>query len=300
MTRFGVALHESNTLDMLAAIRMADDVGVPVAWLTSSLGDQLTLFAAALPQTKRIKLGTAIVPIFPRHPVLLVQQVATLEALGPGRLELGLGPSHQPMVEKGYGIPFKHPLGRTREVALILRQAFEQKGVEFDGEHYHVHMPGLHAPRVPVWISALRPGSFRAAGEVADGGMAWICPAPYLRDRAKPALNGARLAAHCFLAASENGARVRADARDRLKLYPTLPFYAEMLRQAGSTDPPGQVGDWLIDQIVVYGNREQCIDKLRAFAATAGAHDLMVSLMVVEGDRSAGLQRAMDIVTACN
>ncbi|MHB2016136.1 MAG: LLM class flavin-dependent oxidoreductase [Candidatus Xenobia bacterium] len=309
--RYGVAIHETTVPATLDAIVAAEEEQLPVAWLTSMSLDQMAIFSAAAVRTRRIHLGTAIVPTYPRHPVLLAQQALVVDSLAPGRLELGVGPSHQPNIEGWLGIPFVKPLAHTREYLQVLRQAFTQGKVDFEGEFFRIHMPSVKPVNAPLLVSGLRPAAFRLAGELADGGISWICPARYLREQALPALKeGAekagravpKLVAHCFLTVSTNDAAVREDARRRLRFYPRMPFYSKMLEAAGDKESAaGEVSDRLIDSVVIHGRASQCAERLQAFATESGAADLIVSLMPGEvPDRPARLREAMQVVAGLN
>lgn len=305
-TRFGIALHESGVERTLSWIRRADAAGVYAVWLTSGSGEQMTLLAAAAMQTRAIRLGTAIVPTFTRHPVVLAQQAAVVATLAPGRFVLGVGPSHRPFMEAVFGVDFHQPLLQTCEFLEVLRQALERGSIDFDGRFFHVHVPSIQRAEVPLMISALREGSFRLAGERADGAIAWICPAPYLASRARPALEKAaseanrpvpRLVAHAFLCVHANAAAVRADARQRLAMYPKLPFYAAMLREAGDAEgAAGRVSDRMIDAIVIHGREDECVYKLRQFATEATADEVIASAMALGPDREVGLEAVVRVV----
>lgn len=66
--------------------------------------DALTTLAAAAVKTSTVNLGTSIVPIYPRHPLVMAQQALALHDLAPGRLRLGIGPSHRFVIENIYGL----------------------------------------------------------------------------------------------------------------------------------------------------------------------------------------------------
>lgn len=306
MKRFGLALHESGPTATLEWIRRADERGVDAVWLTSGSAEQMSLLAVAAAQTRRIRLGTAIVPTFTRHPVVLAQQAAVVATLAPGRLVLGVGPSHRPIMEGQLGVEFRRPLQQTREYLEVLRQAFTMGKIDFDGDFFRVHVPSIAKVDAPLMVSALREASFRLAGERADGAIPWICPAPYLAKRARPALVGGAadarrsvpgLLAHAFLCVNDDAAAVRADARERLAMYPKLPFYAKMLGEAGDEEAAaGKVTDRLIDSVVIYGNAASCVEKLRAFAAEATADEVIASLMAVGPDRTAQLEAGLEVM----
>lgn len=305
--KVGVAVHEPGVAAQLAAIELAEQLGVAQVWLTTGgVGpDALTLLAAAAVRTSRIGLGTAIIPVFPRHPLAVVQQVLVIAALAPGRLRLGVGPSHKPSVEGTFGLPFVRPLEYLREYVTILRAALQQGRFDFEGRRFRVRGAVPEPPQVPVLISALRPASFRLAGEISDGALAWVCPLPYLRDHALPALRegaaaAARaappLVAHCFAVVHEDDQAVRAAARERAAGYARLPFYQEMFARAGYPEArEGTMSDALLDEIVVHGDETTVATRLRAYLQ-AGMDELIVSALVVGPDRRASLERTLRLL----
>ncbi|HEV8637586.1 MAG TPA: LLM class flavin-dependent oxidoreductase [Chloroflexota bacterium] len=304
MARVGVALHEAGAANQLAAIELADRVGVGTAWLTTGgVGpDAMCIFAAAATRTSRIGLGTSIVPTYPRHPLVLVQQALVVEALAPGRFRLGVGTSHRANIEGMYGLPFDRPLEHLREYVTVLKGALQKGPFDLEGEHFRVRGRVAEPPGVPVMISALRPASYRLAGEVADGALAWICPLPYLRDRALPALReGAQragrpappLVAHCFVAVHDDGAAVRQTAHERLAMYARAPFYQEMFAEAGFPEArQGAMTDAMLDAVVVHGDEAAVARQLGAYF-DAGMDELIASVLVVGADRRASLERTM-------
>ena len=83
--------------------------------------DILTTLAAAATKTSTIRLGTSIVPTYPRHPLVMAQQALSIYDIAPGRLRLGIGPSHQSIIEGIYGLPQTTPLAHLREYVNVLR-----------------------------------------------------------------------------------------------------------------------------------------------------------------------------------
>lgn len=185
----GVAVSGATTEQVLGRIERSDQAGIPAAWMTTGGArlDSLTVFAAAAGRTKEIKLGTSIVPIFPRHPLVMVQQVQVVAQLAPGRLRLGIGPSHRPTM-RAMGVNFRSPLGHLREYLQILKGLLQQGTVDFSGSYYQAHETIPEPVDVPVMASALQRGSFELCGAEADGAISWICPGKYLKDVALPAM----------------------------------------------------------------------------------------------------------------
>src|SRR3954470_11184268 len=121
--RSGLVIRRPDPAATLAAIEQAEARGVPAVWSTvgGAAPDAVTLFAAAAAPTERILLGTSIVPPYPRHPVALASQALAIEGLAPGRLRLGIGPSHRPTMEGALGLPMGTPLDHLREYLTVLR-----------------------------------------------------------------------------------------------------------------------------------------------------------------------------------
>ncbi|MEX2426611.1 MAG: LLM class flavin-dependent oxidoreductase, partial [Thermomicrobiaceae bacterium] len=122
------------------SIMRAESRGVPMVW--STVGgvrpDAMTFFPAALARTNSIKLGTAIVPTYPRHPAALFSQAAAIHQMFPDRFRLGIGPSHRPNIEGAFGIEMGKPLDHLREYLTILRSLIDTGEAEFSGDYYSV------------------------------------------------------------------------------------------------------------------------------------------------------------------
>ena len=219
----GVAVSGAGIREIQAMIVRAEELGIHAAWMTTggARPDSITAFAASAGLTERIKLGTSIVPTYPRHPLVMVQQAQIVAQLAPGRFRLGIGPSHRPTIE-AMGIDFNAPLGHLREYLQILKAIMQQGRVDFDGEHYTAH-DGIAEPLdIEIMGSALRKGSFELCGAESDGAISWICPFSYLRDVALPAMQaGAQragretppLIAHAPVCVHDNADEVRAAVR---------------------------------------------------------------------------------------
>jgi alkanesulfonate monooxygenase SsuD/methylene tetrahydromethanopterin reductase-like flavin-dependent oxidoreductase (luciferase family) len=150
--RIGVAVSGADAPEVLGIIERAEELGIHAAWLTTGGAglDGLTIFAGAAVRTKRIMLGTSIVPTYPRHPIVIVQQTQVLAQLAPGRFRLGVGPSHKPSIEEPFGIDFRAPLGHLSEYLHILKALLQEGSVDFDGRHYSAHISIAAPMDVPV------------------------------------------------------------------------------------------------------------------------------------------------------
>ncbi len=116
----------TNAAAAVKTIAAVEAAGVRQIWIVQSpwSPDILTTFAAATTKTSTIRLGTSIVPTYPRHPLVLAQQARSLYDIAPGRLRLGIGPSHQSIIEGIYGLPQTTPLAHLREYVNVLRTCY--------------------------------------------------------------------------------------------------------------------------------------------------------------------------------
>jgi F420-dependent oxidoreductase-like protein len=303
----GVVVSAADSPGVVASIEHAEQLGIPAAWLTTGgVGlDALTLYAAAAVRTSRIRLGTSIIPTFPRHPLVVVQQVQVLAQLAPGRFRLGLGPSHRPNVERMYGFDFRAPLGHLREYLQIVKTILHTGAIDFDGRYYHAHAQLRTAVDVPVMASALQRKSFELCGAEADGAISWVCPGAYLRDVALPAMRaGAEkagrpvppLMAHAPICVHDKPDEVREVAQQQLANYVRLPFYVQMLTAAGF--PEASQGAWsdrMIETVLLSGDEARVAERLHELFSF-GATEILVSPLAAGSDRAASLERTLRLV----
>jgi len=306
MSRIGVAVGGNKVQDIQATIQRAEELGVDAVWMTTGGArlDSITVFAAAATSTQRIKFGTSIVPTFPRHPLVVAQQVQVVAQLAPGRFRLGLGPSHRPTM-RAMGIQMPNPLGHLREYLRIVKSLLQEGKVDFDGEHYQAHESIAEPVDVPVMASALQRGSFELCGAEADGAISWVCPLAYLRDTALPAMKrGADdagcpvppLIAHAPVCVHDNADEMRAAFREQFAMYPKLPFYRRMLISAGYPEAAETTwSDAMIDGLVLHGNEEQTARRIQQLL-DIGASEVLLSPVLVGSDRGASLDRTLRLL----
>jgi F420-dependent oxidoreductase-like protein len=296
----GVAAQNANDArTWIDRIVLAEEAGVQCAWLNNGPGsvDALVVFGAAALRTQRILFGTAIMMTFPRHPLSMVQAALAVDQLAPGRLRLGVGPSHRPFIEDIFGLSFEKPQEHLREYLTILRAALQDGVVDFDGKRIRAHnkMMPVGKTGVAVFASALRPNAFRLCGELAEGAISWMCPLPYLRDVAAPALQqGARaagretppLVGHVMVSVSDDVDGVREAARGQTSYYPHLPYYKQMLIDAGYAEvSEGRFSDRMIDDMVVYGSADVVKQRLRQLPSF-GVNELLATVIEPKNDPS--------------
>lgn len=285
----------------LEIVQELDEVGVPTVWQINNVlwPDAMSFYAAVAVTTTRVRLGTSIMQIYPRHPAALVSQAQVIEALAPGRLRLGVGTSHRPRMEKNLGIAMGNkPLTYLSEYVAILRGLLWEGEVDFHGEFFNVvekYPEGtVTPPRTEISVSALSPRSYQVAGEIADAAISWMAPIRYLVETGLPNLaEGAGsagreappLIAHVPVAVTRDRERALEGAAAELGHYGGLPYYQRMFEAAGlpSTDN-GRTPKQVIDEIVVSGTPEEIRQRLEAILAEGIGEVLLHPIAIVDAN----------------
>jgi alkanesulfonate monooxygenase SsuD/methylene tetrahydromethanopterin reductase-like flavin-dependent oxidoreductase (luciferase family) len=230
-------------------VKLAESLGYESVYVTHIAGrESLTVLTAYALATSTIRVGTGVVPIYTRTPATMAQTAATIDELSGGRLTLGLGVSHRPVVEGWHGQSIERPVHEMREYASIVRAILRGEDPP-QGEKWRTgfRLIGLDpSPRLPIYIAALSPAMLRLAGEIADGVLLWLCSPKYIEDVVVPELRAGRERAGKTLDGFDIVPAVPAaltDDRDgaygamRRDLIPYfgLPFYRAMIERSGFT-----------------------------------------------------------------
>jgi F420-dependent oxidoreductase-like protein len=258
------------TVDALEnSLREAAEQGFPSYWMPQIFGmDALTAIAVAAKNVPNIRVGTSVIPTYPRHPMVLAQQALTTQSVIGGRLELGIGLSHQPVVEGMWGISFDKPVRHMSDYLSILTPLLNDRRVSYKGESItgrgEITPPPADAP--PVLVAALGPQMLRLAGRLADGTITWMTgpetirtlTAPTISEAAEEAGRSAPQVAMGLPVCVTNdvdAARERAD-RD-YAIYGQLPSYRAMLDREGAATPA---------DVAIIGDAGEVADRIRALA----------------------------------
>ncbi len=282
----------------MALAHRADALGYESLWVTHGIGrDALLTLSAYAHTAPHVGLGSGVIPIYPRHPVVLAQEALTLSETSGGRLRLGIGVSHRPVMEGALGLEMGRPLDVIREYVTVLRGALTGK-VQHEGARFRVNwqsgLPKL-PPAPPILLAGLAPRMLELAGEIADGVVLWLAAPAYVREHALPAirrgraragkpLDGFEIVAAVPAALTADRTAATALFRTELQRYLVLPFYRAMLEQSGFTADvqafdrapgPNAVSDRLVAALGGLGD-------FRAVSAFVGAYrDAGVTLPAV-------------------
>jgi F420-dependent oxidoreductase-like protein len=179
-----------------ADARWADDAGLGSVWLPQIPNelDLLTMATIVGESTSRVEIGTAVVPVQPRHPIALAQQALSVQAVCQGRLVLGLGVSHHWIISDMLGIPYERPALTMRAYLDVLDQALRGPGpVNVENELFRVHNPLdiTDIAPTPVLLAALGPVMLRLAGERTDGTILWMADERAIATHVVPTITAA-------------------------------------------------------------------------------------------------------------
>ena len=225
------------------------EAGFGSLWMPQIFGvDTLTTLAVVAREVPDLRLGTAVVPTYPRHPMMLAAQARTVQQVSGGRLTLGIGLSHQVVIESMLGLSFEKPVRHLREYLSILVPLVRGDAVDAEGETLtaRVALDIPDAAPVPVLVAALGSQMLGVTGRLADGTVTWMTGPATLGSHIVPTLTRAAAEAErpaprvvCALpvCVTDDPDDARAAAADRFKMYGFLPSYKAMLDREGAAGP---------------------------------------------------------------
>ena len=252
------------------------EAGIEIAWAIQIFGlDSLTALAAVSREVPGIGIGTAVVPTYPRHPVMLADQALTVQDISGGRLTLGIGLSHQIVIENVFGLSFDKPARHMREYLEILMPVLAGEQVAFVGETMKASTFGpldIAAPRPEVLVAALGTVMLGIAGQLADGTITWMTGAKTLEDHVIPTINAAaadagrptpKVAVGLPVCVTDDPGTARAAAADIFGMYGYLPSYQAMLAREGVDGPA---------DVAIVGTAPEVADQVRRLASLGVTH----------------------------
>jgi len=286
----GVVLNSSETAtnlvdDVIAQARRAFDVGVRQVWLAQRFDyDAISLAGLVGAAVPGLGVGTFVVPINPRHPLIVATLAQTAQAASHGRFSLGLGLGAHAPEQRAFGTAWPNPAGRLREHLEILRSIFDTGAVDHHGTEFTaapewpVTLPG--GTPVPVYVAAMGPKALRVTGELADGTLPYLAGPRTIEEFIVPTIGDAAaaagrpapqvIAAVPVIVTSETAADIeaaRSIAAEELSFYAGIPSYAKVIEREGV----GQPGE-----LAAVGPSDAVRKHLQRYL-DAGATDLVLS-----------------------
>jgi F420-dependent oxidoreductase-like protein len=236
--------------EVVGQVRVAADAGFATAWSSQALGwDALTTIAVAGAAVSGIAVGTAVVPVPQRHPMVLAAQALTVQAAVAGRLTLGVGSGIGAMVSGMFGMPIDRPVQRMREYLTVLGPLLRGEAVDYHGETLAaagaVTVCGV-VPAPAVLVAAMGPRMVRVAAELADGIVTWMTGPKALGEQIVPAVTtvvadagkpAARIVAGLPVCVTATADEVRAHIAEQFALATQVPEYRAAFDREGAAGP---------------------------------------------------------------
>jgi F420-dependent oxidoreductase-like protein len=279
--------HRIDTTVQLA--REAHEAGLRSAWFGQTFSyDSPSLAAIVGREVPGLHVGTAAIPVFGRHPLLVSSQAQTAQAATGGRYHLGLALGTKNLTETGFGIPYERPIARLREFLTALRQLVETGSADFHGElltattPLPAAVPGAEPP-VPILVAAMAPQALRVSGELADGILPLLAGPRALAEHIVPAVTAAaqaagrpapRIVAFVPGVVTADAEAVRETATEKLAFYEQFPSYQRVIGLSGGT----RAAD-----LAVIGDEETVATEVRRYRA-AGATEVVFTATDLGGE----------------
>lgn len=298
--------HPQGVEKTLSQAVWAEERGYDDLWFADSSGvDALTTAVAVAERTQNVRIGTAIIPVFTRSPAVLASTTHVLHQISQGRFILGLGSSSHTMMEGWNGLAFEKPLTRVKETTTLVRSMLKGEKSDFQGETLrskgYRQLP-LPAGSQPIYLAALRPKMLEMAAEVGDGVILNLFPQEALPKMMEHIAIGAGRAGKTKeerevvcrhqVIVTQDKENARNLIRGSFAPYYATPVYNKFLAWAGyeaaaerikegwaekdRAKTSGALEDDLVDRIAIIGSKEECQERVRAYAE-GGIHTHIIS-----------------------
>jgi F420-dependent oxidoreductase-like protein len=281
--------NQSNVVDdFVDQARRAHEIGVRQVWLAQRFDhDALALAGLVGAAVPGLGVGTFVVPINPRHPLLVASLAQTAQAASHGNFSLGLGlGAHEPE-RQAFGTAWPNTIARLREHLTVLRSVFDEGAVDFHGDEFTanpawpVAVPG--GTPIPIYVAAMGPKALRVTGELADGTLPYLAGPRTISEFIEPTITkaaadtgrpGPRIIAAVPVLVTDDVDAGRSFAADQLGFYQTIPSYQRVIAREGVQSAA---------ELAAVGPAASVVRKLKSYL-DAGATDVVLSPL----DRSGG------------
>jgi len=247
--RIGIFTERKTVDELVADIRDAAERGFESAWVPQIFGlDAMTALAVVAREVPEISLGTAVVPTYPRHPSMIAAQALTLNQISGGRFSLGIGLSHQIVIEGMFAMSYDRPVRHLRDYLSILMPLAHGEASSYEGETLtgKVALEIPDATPLPVLVAALGAQMLRVAGTRTEGTITWMTGPETIESHVAPAINTAaadagrpepRIVSALPVCVTDDEAGRREEAGKNFAIYGHLPSYRAMLDREGVAGP---------------------------------------------------------------
>lgn len=201
--RLGVSLPVQEDLQPRQYVELAvlaEELGFDTAFLGEIAGvEAFGMLSAIVTATSRIRVGSGVLSVYSRSPMLTAMGFATLEALAPGRVVAGFGAGSKTVVESWHGRNLTSPLVTVEDFISAFRSAITTEPVNFHGRQvkvdgFRLHVPLAPGTNIPVLVGSFSPRMLELTGRIADGVLLSFCPLDEVESRIAHVRRGAEQA----------------------------------------------------------------------------------------------------------
>lgn len=278
--------------ELLAQTRQAGEAGLESVWFSQLplSQDAITVAALAGRENPGLEVGTSVVPIYPRHPLLVASTAQTAQAAAHGNFTLGIGLGSKGFLGSVYGVEYPPPIRHLREYLTVLKRVFAGEAVDFEGETVQAKPLGpstvAGGTDIPIIVAAMGPQALKVTAELADGTLPFLAGPRALSEQIVPAMAGKRVIAAVPAIVTDEPDEVRAKAVEQMGFYGQIPSYRRILDVEGV--------DHAAD-LAIIGDEKTVIEGLRRYY-DAGATDVVVSQTGIRS--SAERRRTWEVISS--
>jgi len=260
--------------------------------------DALTVIGLASNNTSKIQMGTAVIPIFTRHPLVMAQQAMTVQIAASGRLSLGLGLSHKIIMQSSFGLKYENLAQHAMEYLSIINQLNESSSVDFTGQFYRaewtIALPTFS--KFPLFFAALGPKMLDASGKYADGTITWMAgPTVLERDIVPKITRSAQISERPSpkilvgipIAITNDTEKAIEAVNKQFGFYKKFPSYKRLLDLENTS---------CISDVAIIGNKSEVKKKLERYH-TAGATEILAMAFPIGEDHNQELDETWNILS---
>ena len=283
--RIGAMIGADGTKESIDdVVRLGKEIeaaGLDHVWIANIFSyDAITTLALIGRETSRVRLGTAVTPTYPRHPGALAQQALTTAAASDNRFTLGIGLSHQVVIENMFGMSYDKPAKHMRGYLNVLMPLLRGETASYQGEQYNVQGLTLDIPGVtdlPVVVAALGPAMIKLTAQLADGTNTWMVGPKTMEEHIIPSFHAAgrqdpAIVAGMPIVLTTNIDQAKEKIAQDLTVYGQLPSYRAMLDREGAAGPA---------DIAIVGDENQLRGQIKRFQ-DLGVTDFNAAIMDTE------------------
>ena len=286
---------EIEFFDRINYFKALEAKGFKSLWIANANSyDALNLALYLSTQTKFMELGTAVIPVFSKHPVELAQQILTTALISNNRLKIGLGVSHKHRVENELGLKYITPVNYMNEFLIILKDILHRGYSKFKGNIFNidVSIDAETCNDVDIYLAALGPKMLGLAEKYTKGTITWMTGYKTIKNNIFPVLNSKldnnrSILSSIPICITDDVETIKNEAKSIFKFYNNYPNYKKMIIQEGVKDP---------SDLAIVGDEDYAYNILQEYA-NSGVTEILAVVFGEDINKRINLQsRTLDFL----